>query len=395
MRRVDVIIAGGGPSGLSTGLHLLQRNPEWKHRVVLLEKARYPRPKLCGGGLTWYGEQVLRELGLDVEELPHVPLEELKTLLGEKSVSFYGKPVGRVVRRDEFDAWLAGKAQAAGLEVHTGEAITNVTAHEGGVTVETASERYEARALVVADGSKGGLRRMLGIEEPARVARLIEILTPAKDEPSNRLHDERRAIFDFECAPQGLQGYYWDFPCVVGGERRVNRGVYDARIASNMPKADLKKMLRASLEARGLDMDQVELMGHPIRWFHPKATVSLPHVLLVGDAAGVDPLMGEGISFALAYGKVAAATLENAFAREDLRFQDYRQALLRSRFGRSLVQRAAWASLIYRLPYAWVTRLVFAALRLGIRVMPAMRTYAPGSKAGPAPGWGLWREKRR
>jgi len=391
MQRVDVIIAGGGPSGLSTGLHLLQRNPTWKGRVRVLEKARYPRPKLCGGGLTWYGEQVLRTLGLDVEEVPNIPLEEIHVYHGGEGVSFHGRPVGRVVRRNEFDAWLAQKAQARGLEVQSDEAILSVSVQPNEVWLETTQGRYAARALVVADGSNSGLRRMLGIEEPVRVARLIEILTPAHDDASQRLHEERRALFDLEFTPKGLQGYFWDFPCLVDGERRINRGIYDARIVGTTPKADLKEMLRASLTARGVDVATCKLMGHPIRWFDAKATVSLPRVLLVGDAAGVDPLMGEGISYALAYGGVAAGTLEDAFAREDFGFRQYRRTLLKAPLGRSLLKRAFWATALYRFASPALIRQVLTSLRLGMQVLPAMRRYAPGSTLGPTPGWGLGR----
>jgi flavin-dependent dehydrogenase len=72
-------------------------------------------------------------------------------------------------------------------------------------------------------------------------------------------------------------------------------------------------------------------------------------VLLVGDAAGVDPLLGEGISFALGYGQVAATQLRDAFTRGDFSFQDYRDRVLNHRIGRFLRQRAAVASLIYRI----------------------------------------------
>ena len=72
----DILILGGGPAGLSTALHLLQHDPQLAARILVLEKARYPRHKLCGGGLTSDAEVILEGLGLDVSEIPHVDAAE-------------------------------------------------------------------------------------------------------------------------------------------------------------------------------------------------------------------------------------------------------------------------------------------------------------------------------
>jgi flavin-dependent dehydrogenase len=127
------------------------------------------------------------------------------------------------------------------------------------------------------------------------------------------------------------------------------QGVFDSRVHAHPPRAPLRAALQETLARLGVVLDHHEVEGHPLRWFHPRTVFSSPRVLLVGDAAGVDPLLGEGISFALGYGEVAATQLRDAFTRGDFSFQDYRDRVLHHRIGRFLRQRAAVASLIYRI----------------------------------------------
>ena len=68
---VDVLIIGSGPAGMSTALHLVQADQAWADRIVVIEKAVHPRDKLCGGGVTRAGEDILGRLGLSFDP-PHV-----------------------------------------------------------------------------------------------------------------------------------------------------------------------------------------------------------------------------------------------------------------------------------------------------------------------------------
>ena len=107
----NILILGGGPSGLSTALHLVQIAPHLAPRILILEKEHYPRPKLCAGGLVIDAEVILKRLGLDASEVPHVDVDNAHFDFAGKGLKV-GVPkrhVIRVIRRDEFDAWLAKK----------------------------------------------------------------------------------------------------------------------------------------------------------------------------------------------------------------------------------------------------------------------------------------------
>ena len=74
----DILIIGGGPAGLSTALHLQQMDPLLASHILILEKARYPRSKLCAGALVVDAEVLLERLGLDVGEVPHVDVDNIQ-----------------------------------------------------------------------------------------------------------------------------------------------------------------------------------------------------------------------------------------------------------------------------------------------------------------------------
>ncbi len=361
--RVDVLIVGSGPSGTSTALHLIKNDPAWAKRIVIVDKAIHPREKLCGGGITHMGTNILARLGLPFEP-DYFKVKEVRLNYQDRSYSLFGNPIFRIVRRDKFDHWLVQTAEKLGVRVRQGEAVKDITAHEDYVAVETDKATFHARVVVGADGSRSFLRRRLKWDDDSRVARLVEVLTPedAMIQPEFR---DGVAVFDFTYMTEGLQGYYWDFPSYVEGQPFMNRGLFDSRARPERPKADLKKTLRESMAVRDRDLDDYQLKGHPIRWWSRDGRFARPHILLVGDAAGADPLFGEGISFALGYGEVAADTISDAFARQDFSFASYRERLLADPLFKQLDIRTRLARFAYLLKYPWL-------IRLGWRIAPTI-----------------------
>lgn len=357
--RWKVVIVGSGPSGSATALALAQHAPSLARETLLLERAAHSRPKLCGGGVTTLADEHLRALGV-WPEVPAQPIRRMRFEVEGRGLLLERNdpPLFRVVDRRLFDAALVAAAQARGATLHENEPVRRVTVLGDGVRVETDAGSYEAEVLVAADGAKSTVRRQLVPEEPSRISRLMEVLTP--ESPTHPLFEEECALFDFNGVIAGVQGYAWNFPSLRDGQTVMNRGIFDGRVLPDAPRADLKQALGRFMAAEH-SLDESHLMGHPERWFHPEATLSLPRVLFVGEAAGIEPFAGEGISFALGYGRLAGATLAGAFRRGDFDFREYAEAVRRGPLGREMNRRRLTAAVLYRLRSLRVWQIGFRA----------------------------------
>jgi flavin-dependent dehydrogenase len=350
VEKVDVLIVGSGPAGMSTALHLIAADRSWSGRVVVVDKAVHPRHKLCGGGITGEGNRVLEGLGLRYDG-PQVSVQELELIYRDHSHVMNGSPIFRVVRRNEFDHWFMQCGQSQGVTIRQGEAVTSVVPKRDYVEVVTDRAVFHAKAVVAADGSNSTVVKELKWGRTAGQARLLEVLT--SESPHDRAFRDGVAVFDFSQAGAGLQGYYWEFPSLIEDQAFLNRGVFDSRIQSRRPRAALKEVLSDSFVNRGRDLAEFPLQGHPIRWFKSDAPVSAHRILLAGDSAGVDPLLGEGISYALGYGEVAAEAIVDAFARNDLSFVGYSDRVKAHPLLSGLKIRSAIAKLIYWPGMVW------------------------------------------
>lgn len=349
---------GAGPAGSATALSLLRAAPELRGQVVLLERERLPRPKVCAGAVAGRADRLLRRLEAPVE-VPSVDVVGLSVATGFGSQCARSpdeRPIGRVVRRSEFDAALVEQARARGVEVRADTAVTGLGRDDRALRLTTTAGPLTARVVVGADGVGSTVRRALGLSRGHSYARAVEVRTGrvAADPPADLLH--------FDLCDPSLVGYGWCFPAVADGPGQVSRGLYElVRGAPRAPRSEpLLNRLTAQLHEQGLRPDAAAIRAYAVRGYGPRERVATERVLLVGEAAGVDPVLGEGIAQALGYGEHAGRYLARRLRAGELDFRDYARSLRRERLGLDLRIRATALPWIYgsRRPRleAWIAR---------------------------------------
>jgi flavin-dependent dehydrogenase len=296
----DVVIVGGGPAGATTAIALAKLAPALRARVVVLEKGVFPRDKYCAGAIGRRGDKILE--GLDARpDVPAVPIDGIALRTREGEVSASPGRIGRVIRRIEFDHALAEIARRRGVEVQDGVRVESVRASGSGVEVVTSKGTIRAALVVGADGVGSVVRRAMGVGPGRLRAQVVEVDTgPAPGDPD-------RAMLRFDLTDRDLCGYAWDFPTAVDGASLWCRGVY--ALSLDGARADVHALLARRLQAIGLDLGACREKRYAERGFEPKARIADGRLMLVGEAAGIDPVTGEGIPQAIEFGAMAGRFL--------------------------------------------------------------------------------------
>jgi menaquinone-9 beta-reductase len=359
----EIVIAGGGPAGLATALHLLQIRPHLAGRIAAIERSRHPRSKICAGGLIPRTIAALTELGIPLE-VPAVQVfgGTARTETGTINLQPSSEPLCTIVRRDEFDAMLARRARLAGLEIVDATRVLGIEEQADGVRVETDRGQFNAVVLVGADGSGSRVRRSVFGNSKRNIGRALVVEVPTKQERAIEFIT-RRYRFDFTCVEDGTSGYCWSFPCLIGGQPHLSVGIYDQRPRDGSKGGSSRDLLAQLCEAfpevgslwRGNERATVK--AFPIRWYDARDCYVSGCTILAGDAAGVDPLMGEGISCAFEHGKLAAAAIARYLEGDRSALEAYGNQLHRGLIGRKLRRLAFSARRFYGVHHRFYFRL--------------------------------------
>jgi menaquinone-9 beta-reductase len=341
-RDADVIVVGAGPAGSTTAYHLAQAGFE----VLVLEKATFPREKVCGDGLTPRAVKCLVAMGVDTRpEDGWIRNHGLRILGGGMRLQLPWPDLstfpsyGLVRPRADFDEVLARHAQKAGVRLHensnvTGPVIDDRSGYVTGVSVRLPGSDvdtvYSAPLVVAADGNSSRLSLGLGLrkrdDRPMGVAVRTYYRSPRHADdwleswlelwsgPDSRSHGKERGRND-----NLLPGYGWIFG-VGDGTSNVGLGILNT--SSAFGNTDYRTLLRRWLDGTPEEWGyREENRTAPIRGAAlPMGFNRTPHytrgLLLVGDAGGmVNPFNGEGIAYAMESGQFAADVISQALAR--------------------------------------------------------------------------------
>lgn len=286
----DLIVVGGGPAGAAAALRARQVNAD--ARVLLLDKARFPRDKACGDGIAAGAVAELASLGTTVAVSGYQPVRclRIRTPTGLEVAGTLEK-ASYVIPRTVFDARLIGAAAARGVRVRT-ETVRTVRPGGAGVLV---NERDTAPVLVAADGANSTVRRLLGIaaNPSEHLAIAVRAYTRAPAEPP-----EQR----IELIADRWPSYVWWFP-VGDGTANVGYGLLRSRLREGHELYGQLRRLLPDAEVWALRGHHLPLSSHRP---DPAPAVGGGRVLLAGDAASLaNPLSGEGIYYALVSGRLA------------------------------------------------------------------------------------------
>jgi geranylgeranyl reductase family protein len=312
MQSTDVAVVGAGPAGVAAAITLARAG----HQVTVVDKATFPRDKICGDGLTTGALRLLEGLGLRPEAVAswQVVDDVVVRSPSGREVTF-PLPRGRgtyaaVARRADLDAALVDRARAAGVKVLDGHACSGARESDDGVALDVDGHgELRARWAVAADGMWSPVRKHLGLATPGYRGEwhaFRQYFTGVGPRAASEL------FVWFE--PDLLPGYAWSFP-LPGGVANVGFGIQrGGKVGRIQEMGALWRDVLARPHVREVLGDAAEPESPHRAWPIParvdQAVLTGRRTLFVGDAAtATDVLTGEGIGQALLTGVLAAEAI--------------------------------------------------------------------------------------
>jgi geranylgeranyl reductase family protein len=339
-------------------------------RVLLLDKAKFPRDKPCGGGLTG---RAVRQLPVSADPVVEHVVDRMGFRLryGTRFERRSREPIVLMTQRRHLDHYLVERAVAAGAEFRDGVKVTDVRADDGGVGVTVDGVPVEGEVLVGADGVNGTTRKALHLGGEYVLGVAFE-----GNVPKSRVGDRFDGIAEFELGTIP-GGYGWIFP--KGDHVNVGVGGWES------VGPTLRGHLDVLCKAHAISPDDVsDLRGHRLPLRRAGSVAARGRALLAGDAAGlVDPLSGDGMFEAFTSSRLASETIVDLLEGRAETLHAYNHKIARAL---SMGIAASWGAKIAFDRYPWLTfTLGRAPLAWGVveRMLNGDLKY-PGDERGPA-----------
>lgn len=351
VEHADVVVVGAGPGGAAAAAHLAARGRD----VVLLEKDRFPRDKVCGDGLTPRVIKELLDLGLVDEAHGRVPgwaTQRGLRIHGGTTVMELPWPElddwpnwGATATRKVFDEAIARLAERRGARLVEGVTVTGPVWRDAserrvaGVSWRDAdgvTGEVRAPVVIAADGAGGAMAKHLGLrrrtDRPMAVAARTYYRSPKADDPWISSYLDLR-----DGAGDLLSGYGWVFPLDDG---TINVGLGLLSTSKDFQAVGYRKLLRSWADGIAQEWGTTEatrtepIRSGPIPMGFNRTPLHQRGVLLVGDSGGmVNPFNGEGISYAMEAAALAADVADEALASKRTAVLDRYDRELRERWG--------------------------------------------------------------
>ena len=341
-RKYDVIVVGMGPAGASAAYELSKRGLS----VLAFDKQVHPRYKVCGGGLS---ARIARILPVDFSSVIEKAVHRVQFNYGadESFLIESSEPIAYMVMRQHFDQWLVEKAREVGTEICEGEAVVDIRDGKEGVDVFTKKGRYRSRVVIGADGVMSVVAQQCF---PGRSPRSIPALeSEVQGGPLHAFQETPTALISLQAAKKG---YGWIFPKQQG----LSLGVGEFVKGATRPKQSFRDFIGREPTLSGLNIPAP--LGHLLPIAHPSRNgpssigrLVCGRAMLVGDAGHfVDPLLGEGIYYAVRSGQLAAKSVTAMLGNSAIHYLSDYEALVAAEFGSEFRVAGRLGKIIYGLP---------------------------------------------
>jgi len=321
VRKYDIIIVGAGPAGTSTALSLIGAGL----KVALLDKASFPRDKICGDFVAGKGIRAIREISPALyEKLVSFPEKAVnkstRLYVGDHTpMQFEWVLTSYTMRREHFDNLLLEEVLEEGsTDFFGGDGVQEIHRTTSGFSLRTKSgAHFESTLIIGADGAHSVVAKNLAGYKVDR-----EHYGGSVRAYFTGVENIEEAVNEVYIHKDVVPGYFWLFP-VSPTSANVGLGMHSRYITRH--KVDLKERFWQFVDAspvlqQKLGKAQLEgnLAGFGLPFFSKRFTISGDGYMLVGDAASlIDPSNGEGIMLGIISGQLAATTARSSFEKQD------------------------------------------------------------------------------